>query len=119
MQFARLKLVKKISAFLLLTLMLFINLVKVFHTHPVVEKSVAGREHAAVILSFGLSRLEALRDDHCPICDFKLAKDADATVFHLSSTRLSSSACLHLEGNLADLPRFYATCSGRAPPSAI
>jgi len=97
---------KKIIAGLLLALFLFIQVVKVFHTH---DKTDISHGHNRVAIQSN--------SNTCPICDFQLSKDSELPAVFLATVSFSflqtdpvifSSSCSY--GVAASIP-------GRGPPA--
>jgi hypothetical protein len=69
------------TALMLMALMLYINAIKLFHTHPGSYSPVysfhAVHAHALPSISPDNTVRHIVHGNHCAICDFQLAKDAD------------------------------------------
>jgi hypothetical protein len=111
------------TALMLMALMLYINAIKLFHTHPGSYSPVysfhAVHAHALSPISPGNPGQHIVLANHCAICDFQLARDADVAAVAIDMTPIRQvdvyrATCLH-----AYLPHFYITTSGRAPPATV
>ena len=60
-----------------MALMMFINVVKLFHSHHDSDNSSSRFSISSFAVNYGLSLHQVTKDKHCPICDFNLMKDAD------------------------------------------
>jgi len=110
MNFLRNNKLQKITATLLLAVLVFINAVKTFHTH---EYSYSAQQensskHATTCKAYFF----------CAICDFQIAKDSDAAV-----ATLNISTPVQIIGNyynyLSDnIVSFSVLSSVRGPPSS-
>gem|GEM_PF-3906885 len=108
---------------MLMALMLYINAIKLFHTHPGSYSPVYSfhtvHAHALSPNSPDNQGQHIVHANHCAICDFQLAKDADVAAVAIDPTPIWQvdvyrATCLH-----AYLPHFYITTSGRAPPATV
>ena len=101
---------------LLMLLMLFINAVKLFHTHRPVTAPVASSKNISSHSSGVFQLRYASQNEHCAICDFKLVKDADVV-----ETLMALVPLLHTDvTGTPKLPVYISALqsisSGRAPP---
>jgi hypothetical protein len=113
-------LIKKLSALLLIGVMLFINAIKVFHSHKNdLNDSTFNSKAPCLQVKSNIYSSHYSKDSRCPICDFDLMKDADAV--HLTIT-LFIPLCGAPLYNCA-LPNFLHNFSisttGRAPPVQV
>jgi hypothetical protein len=108
--------IKKPTALLFMVLMVFINGVKLFHSH---HDSFYSSSHSSISFPKGNSHLslhQIAQDKHCPICDFNLMKNADIAHSDISPfIRVSGNAVFtsHLPTSLHP---FSFPIKGRAPP---
>jgi hypothetical protein len=110
---------RKVTALMLVALMLYINAIKIFHTHPGGYSFNVVHVHAFSSVSPDHQGQHIARGNHCAICDFQLTRDADVAALglHIIPIRqfdVYSATCLD-----AYLPIFYITTSGRAPPATV
>jgi hypothetical protein len=105
------------TALMLMTLMLYINAIKLFHTHP--DGYSFNTVHAYVLTPSPPDNQgqHIVHGNHCAICDFQLVKDADVAAIDIDITPIRQvdvyrATCLH-----AWLPVFPVSTSGRAPPA--
>jgi hypothetical protein len=103
---------------MLMGLMLYINAIKIFHTHPGGYSFNAVRTHALTPVSPDNHNQgqHVAHGNRCAICDFQLTKDADvaaagADMNPVRQVDVYRAACLH-----AWLPVIPVSTSGRAPP---
>ena len=104
---------------MLMALMLYINAIKLFHTHPGGYSFNTVHAYALTSVSSDNHRQHLVQGNHCAICDFQLARDADVAAVAIDMTPIRQvdvyrATCLH-----AYLPHFYITTSGRAPPATV
>ena len=115
-KFEKQTVVKKSTAVFLMLLMLFINAVKLFHSHPPVTAPVASSKKISSH-TFGDFQLRgASQNEHCAICDFKFAKDADVVetlMVLVPLLRTDVTGTPKLPVYISALP---SISSGRAPP---
>lgn len=102
-----------------MTLMLYINAIKLFHIHPGGYSFNAFQAHTASSVSPDSQGQHIVHRTHCAICDFQLVKDADVVAVGLDIPLIRQvdvyrAACLH-----AYLPVYYISTSGRAPPATV
>jgi hypothetical protein len=107
------------TALMLMALMLYINAIKLFHTHPGGYSFNAFHAHTFSSVSPDSQGQHIVRGTHCAICDFQLVKDADVVAVGLDIPPIRQvdvyrATCLH-----AYLPVFYISTPGRAPPAAV
>ena len=69
--------IKKPTALLFMALMMFINGVKLFHSHHDSYNFTSGSSISSYVVNYNFSLHQLSKDKHCPICDFNLMKDAD------------------------------------------
>ncbi len=105
---------QKITSLFLLALILFINAVKLFHTHPQVPQK---QEITKTFFAVRNAQQNLAANDRCAICEFNFIKDADLTVMPVIeipvreiNTALSSKLPVFLSFH-------HFAISGRAPPS--
>lgn len=100
MNFLRSKCIQKLSTSFLIVLLLFIHTAKAFHTHNYSLKNVTATSYQSV----------------CPICDFQLAKDADATISVAVITTPVTFIQVYHYYTLQQPVSFSITSSVRGPP---
>jgi hypothetical protein len=108
--------IQKITSSLLIALILFINAVKLFHTHPQSSQKL----HVTRSFFAGINdHQQVSTNDRCAICAFNFVKDADITplpVLALPTQQFNLIVSFKL-------PAFqsihHSTNSGRAPPSLV
>jgi len=112
----RRKILRKITAFLLIGLLLLIHTVKFFHSHlPLSIKITTTETQLGKKLS---SPCDSRTIYNCSICDYQLAKDCDIEE-NIYSSRLSLSEILliiELPGSIPD--NFHSPATERGPPSS-
>ncbi|HEY2725767.1 MAG TPA: hypothetical protein VGI61_01225 [Parafilimonas sp.] len=102
---------KKLSALFLLSVLVFINAVKTFHTHNfsyLIQAEQANKNATAVKANF-----------FCAICDFQFAKDSDAEVALINISAPIHFIISYYNYTLPQLYNFSVTSSVRGPPSFI
>jgi hypothetical protein len=111
--------IKKPSALLFMALMIFINAVKLFHSHH--ELTNASQHTVAGYLGDKSTSppIKVSRDNRCPICDFSLMKDgniayADIIFFIRTSDKAAFASPLP-----SYLFRFSISSKDRAPPVLV
>jgi hypothetical protein len=108
--------IQKITSSLLIALILFINAVKLFHTHPQSSQKLQVRRSFFA----GISDHQQLSiNDRCAICAFNFIKDADVSplpVIPLPAKQYSAVVSFKLPV-LHSVN--HSTNSGRAPPSLV
>jgi hypothetical protein len=109
--------VRKTSSVFLIALMLFINAVKLFHMHPGILRDAGLTKTHSVSQSPSQDFQQIKQNDRCAICDFQLARDADPAQIIIAIAPLSQAASCHAEPLHESLDSFYASRSGRGPPS--
>ncbi len=97
--------------------MLFINVVKLFHSHPVTADPVAFAKAVSSHHSGDIAPHRINQNDHCAICDFKLAKDAETSDTYISSIPIFSEAPVTEAKLPACIPVSLSISFGRAPPA--
>jgi len=110
---------RKVTALMLVALMLYINAIKIFHTHPGGYSFDVVHVHAFSSVWPDHHGPHIAHGKHCAICDFQLTRDADAAVLSLHITPVRQvdvyrATCLN-----AYLPIFDIATSGRAPPATV
>ena len=108
--------VKKTTAILLMALMLFINAVKLFHTHRVVADPIGFSKIISPHHSGDIQSHSSNQNDHCAICDFKLAKDAEISETVIALIPLFHEDVVSVVKLPAYISAFQSTSPGRAPP---
>ena len=108
--------IQKITSSFFFALILFINAVKIFHTHP----QSFQKHHVARYFSTGIDDHQKLStDDHCAICAFNFIKDADLipiSVLVILEQQYSGVVSFKLPA----IPSIhYTAISDRAPPSLV
>lgn len=97
---------KKISAALLIALLVFINAVKILHTHNFsLQTTHAGKNAIVVKAAF-----------NCNICDFQIAKDSDAEIASYNILSLAGFIDVIDARINSALSSFSYTSSVRGPP---
>ena len=108
--------VNKITAILLMALMLFINAVKLFHTHPALTESAVFAKKVSSHHSGDILPQRDIQNDHCAICDFQLTKDAEVPTTTVALIPLFHQDTFCIPKLLSFISAFHSTSSGRAPP---
>ncbi|SJZ65677.1 hypothetical protein SAMN04488128_1011089 [Chitinophaga eiseniae] len=99
---------RRLLAFLLMALLVFVQMVKLFHHHPANGQGYMTLHHG----------LQVQTSHACDICDFQLAKDATVPDF-LSTPQLLSTPYITPSLFTADgHPGVQSVQTGRGPPSA-
>jgi hypothetical protein len=113
-------LIRKIFTIFLIGIMLLINAIQLFHTHPIDPAPKTIFNNTKVTPTSPLIRIPGrTKSDHCPICDFRLTQDTETTAFFIVHSSASNAVLLRTAPlQFHNLP-FYSTSSGRAPPSFI
>jgi hypothetical protein len=111
MNFLRHNKIQKLSSCLLLSVFIFINAVKTFHTHALnyaAQQENSNKDATAFKAYF-----------FCAICDFQFSKDSDAEVAAISvATPVHVVASFHAY-ILPILNSFVSTSSVRGPPAFL
>jgi hypothetical protein len=101
-----------------MALMLFINAVKLFHSH---HELTNASQHtiAGYLIEKSSPPIKISQDNRCPICDFNLMKDgniahADINFFTRTSDKVAFASPLP-----SYLYRFSISCKDRAPPVLV
>ena len=105
---------------MLMALMLYITAIKLFHTHPGGYSSqVVHVTHVAALSSIPphSQGQHIMHGNHCAICDFQLAKDADVATLSIDVAPIRQIDVLSITCLSAGLPAFPVTTPGRAPPA--
>jgi hypothetical protein len=114
---------RKMTALMLMGLMLYINAIKLFHTHPGSYSPVYSfhtvQAHAQSSISPGNQGPHIVHANHCAICNFQLARDADVAVVAIDMTPIRQVDVYRATRLHAYLPHFYIITSGRAPPATV
>lgn len=110
---------RKATALFFIGLMLFINAIKLFHTHPDLTRYTSLNKtkishHSGDINSHGITQ-----NDHCAICDFRLTKDAEATETFIASIPLLINEAVTADILPTYITAFHSTSPGRAPPVLV
>jgi hypothetical protein len=102
-----------------MALMIFINAVKLFHTHHESAKAFfsSGASYLAVKSHF--PPVQVSQDNHCPICDFNLMKDADMGHSVIVFFARMSSKALFTSQLPQSFHHFAIPGKDRAPPSLL
>jgi hypothetical protein len=114
-KFHRHTITKKAFSILLVALMLFINGVKLFHTHAVNPQYTPSGKSA--ISSIAGDAGQVKQNDHCTICDFQLVRDADVSQITIIISPVQQAAVICAAHLPVCLLTFPITSSGRAPPA--
>jgi hypothetical protein len=111
MNFLRDNKIQKLSACFLLTVFIFINAVKTFHTHALTysaHQENSNRDTTAFKAYF-----------FCTICDFQFSRDSDAEVAAIPiTTPVYAVASFHTY-ILPTVTSFISTSSVRGPPAFL
>ncbi|QJB39376.1 hypothetical protein HF324_16515 [Chitinophaga oryzae] len=99
---------RRLLAFMLMALLVFVQMVKLLHHHPANSQGYMTQHHE-----------QQVHTSHaCDICDFQLAKDATVPDF-LSTPQLLSTPYTTLSVFTADWhPGVQQVQAGRGPPAA-
>ena len=105
------------TSLMLMALMLYINAIKLFHTHPGGYSFDAVRTHVFTPVTPDNHGQHIVQGNQCAICDFQLVKDADIAAVSIEMTPMRQvdvyrAAYLHTW-----LPVFPVSTPGRAPPA--
>jgi hypothetical protein len=115
--FSRHILIRKATSLFFITLMLFINAIKLFHSHPVNLQNISLINSGHKLHKSGEIRSQNIsQDDHCAICDFRLSKDAEPANSFSASTPPQSTIAIFAYILPLRTPAFHLTGQGRAPP---
>lgn len=102
---------RRLLAFLLMALLVFVQMVKLLHHHPANSQGYMTQHH-------GQQEQQVQASHACDICDFQLAKDATVPDF-LSTPQLLSTPYFTLSFFTADWhPGVQFVQAGRGPPAA-
>ena len=97
-------------------LMIFINAVVLFHTHPTFTAQSVSCKNTPSHYSSNFQYLGTSHTEHCPICDFRLSKDADLVETLMFLSPLSHTNVI----GTPKLPVYFSALqsisSDRAPP---
>lgn len=111
MNFLRDNKVKKLGACLLLTVFIFINAVKTFHTHAFVyadQQENSNKNTTALKAYF-----------FCSICEFQFSKDGDAEVAAMDIARPMHLVTVFHDPIPSALSSFVSATSVRGPPAFL
>ena len=116
MKYCRKIAIKKPPALLFMALMMFINGVKLFHSHHDSYNFTSGSSISSYADNYNFSLDRLSKDNRCPICDFNLMKDADQAHSNIPIfIRISGNAVF--AGLLPEsLHQFSITGKDQAPP---
>ena len=108
MIFLRSNKIQQVGATFLLLLFVFINAVKIFHTHnfPYAAQTEKSNKNTAVVHE----------NYFCAICEFQLAKDSDTEVAAISISTPLRFIVSFYNYTLSELSNFSITSSVRGPP---
>jgi hypothetical protein len=99
-----------------MAVMMFINGVKLFHSHHDSDNSSSRSYIGSFTINSDFSLHQVSQDKHCPICDFNLMKDADIAHSDIPLfIRLSGNA-IFSSPLPQSLHQFSIPGKGRAPP---
>jgi hypothetical protein len=99
-----------------MALMVFINGVKLFHSHHDLDNSPSRSYISSFKVNSSFSLQKVSKDKHCPICDFNLMKDADMAHSDIPFfIRVSGNAVFTIPLPQS-LHQFSIPSKGRAPP---
>jgi hypothetical protein len=111
------------TALMLMALMLYINAIKLFHTHPGSYSPVysfhAVHAHALPSISPDNTVRHIVHGNHCAICDFQLAKDADVAAAGIDIAPIRKIDAFSVSCVNTYIPAFPGSTSGRAPPATV
>jgi len=105
------------TALMLMALMLYINAIKLFHTHPGGYSFNTVHAYALTSVSPDNQGQHIVHGNHCAICDFQLVKDADVTAVSIDMTPMRQVDVYRATRLYAWLPVFPVSTPGRAPPA--
>lgn len=112
--------VKKLSAALLILLLLFVNAVKFLHSHNNVPAYV---NNCTVINKVenqkNPSKSSAFFLQNCSICNFHLIKDVDHFVIHYSIAATALPAACFETPNQKSNTAAMLCCSNKGPPGLV
>jgi hypothetical protein len=109
--------IKKPSALVFVALMIFINGVKLFHSHHDSYNSSSRSSISSFAVNSCFSLQQVSKDKHCPICDFNLMKDADMTHIGIPIFIRISGSAVFTSPLPQSLHQFSFPIKGRAPPA--
>jgi hypothetical protein len=110
---------RKITALMLMALMLYINAIKLFHTHPGGYSFNVVCAHVSPSVSPEKPGQHIVRGNHCAICDFQLTRDANVAAACIDIIPIRQVDVYRATALQAHLPVFDITSSGRAPPATV
>ena len=105
---------KKITAAFFIALMLFINVIKVFHRHSTSHSVSAKNSYAQQV-----ELPKVLSNRHCNICEFNFAKNADVAIIDIAPFEIHWIKIDFKEKPTTELPNQQFPPSGRDPPYFI
>ena len=109
---------RKITAMFFIGLMLFVNAVQFFHSHPSSFRySLNAKSHSSLKPGFEMPTFA--QNDHCPICDFRSTKDAEPSKIFSDLTPFSGSTINFIKLLPLDVSTIHSISPGRAPPAFI
>jgi hypothetical protein len=118
-KFYRHDITKKAYSVLLIALMLFINGVKLFHTHAASAQYTSFDKATSSTLSDAAGVIQFKQDDHCIICNFQLVRDAYVSELNIVVSPLQQATLVYAAHLPAFLAAFHILSSGRAPPTQV
>lgn len=101
-----------------MAMMVFINGVKLFHSHHDSDNSFS-RSSISSFVHSDFSLHQVSQDKHCPICDFNLMKDADMAYSDIPLFIRVSGNAIFTSLLPLSLHQFSIPGKGRAPPVFI
>jgi hypothetical protein len=99
-----------------MALMMFINGIKLFHSHYNSDNSSSGSSVISFSVNSHFSLHEVTQDKHCPICDFNLMKNADVAHSDISPFIRASGIAVFTSHLPRSLHQFSLPGKDRAPP---
>jgi hypothetical protein len=108
--------VKKPSALLFMAMMIFINGIKLFHTHHDSDNSSSRSSTSSFTSNSCFSLHQVTQDKHCPICEFNLMKDADMAHSDIPFFIRVTGNAVFTNQLPQSLHQFSILSKGRAPP---
>jgi hypothetical protein len=111
--------IKKPSALLILALMIFINAVKLFHSHHELANASQHTVAGYLIDKFTAHPIKISQDNRCPICDFNLMKDGNIARADINFFTRTSDKASFVSPLPSYLYRFSIAAKDRAPPVLV
>ena len=101
---------------LLMLLMLFINAVKLFHTHPPVTAPAVSSKNISSHSAEDFQLRGTSQNEHCAICEFTLAKDAEVVETLMVLVPWFHTDLIGTPQLPVYISALQSISSGRAPP---